>query len=126
MPQVQRLLEEYYKLDYEDVVGGVRTRFRWAAGTPHVLWPAGWPAGWLDGRSRVDGLLSAAAWCSCGGRHFRSASLLHRRRDGFLPPTPACLPSAPAPSYVAAGTSRCSLTALGWLWRTSWHWRTRS
>lgn len=26
--QVQRLLEEYYKLDYEDVVGGVRTRFR--------------------------------------------------------------------------------------------------
>ncbi len=48
MPQVQRLLEEYYKLDYEDVVGGVRTRFRWAAGTPHVLRPAGWPAGWLD------------------------------------------------------------------------------
>lgn len=30
--EVQRLLEEYYKLDYEDVVGGVPTRFRWARG----------------------------------------------------------------------------------------------
>ncbi|PSC75398.1 KRI1-like protein [Micractinium conductrix] len=27
--EVQRLLEEYYKLDYEDVVGGVPTRFRY-------------------------------------------------------------------------------------------------
>jgi protein KRI1 len=26
--EVQRLLEEYYKLNYEDVVGGVPTRFR--------------------------------------------------------------------------------------------------
>ncbi|GAB4820679.1 hypothetical protein N2152v2_007725 [Parachlorella kessleri] len=26
--EVQRLLEEYYKLDYEDYVGGVKTRFR--------------------------------------------------------------------------------------------------
>ena len=28
--EVQRLLEEYYKLDYEDYVGGVKTRFRYA------------------------------------------------------------------------------------------------
>jgi protein KRI1 len=26
--EVQRLLEEYFKLDYEDVVGGIPTRFR--------------------------------------------------------------------------------------------------
>ena len=32
---MQRLLEQYFKLDYEDVVGGVPTRFRW------VLRPAG-------------------------------------------------------------------------------------
>jgi hypothetical protein len=28
--EVQRLLEEYYKLDYEDYVGGIKTRFRCA------------------------------------------------------------------------------------------------
>lgn len=26
---LQRLLEEYYKLDYEDNIGGVKTRFRY-------------------------------------------------------------------------------------------------
>lgn len=27
--EVQKLLEEYYALDYEDTVGGLRTRFRY-------------------------------------------------------------------------------------------------
>ena len=30
--EVQRLLEEYFKLDYEDVVGGIPTRFRCGCG----------------------------------------------------------------------------------------------
>ena len=46
--EVQRLLEEYYRLNYEDVVGGIPTRFRWAGwGGDGRDWWAGRAVAWV-------------------------------------------------------------------------------
>jgi hypothetical protein len=56
--EMQRLLEEYYRLDYEDVVGGIPTRFRWVGAT----------AGAREAERAHRALPSCSSSSACGWR----------------------------------------------------------